>query len=355
MVLRLTEQAQKIVHIPELLYFWRMHQSSVAAGVGAKPYAVQAAQKAIAAQLERLDLPGEVELAPGHESAYHVKYAIKGSPKVSIIIPNKDEAATLKTCITSILEKSTWTNYEILVVENGSEEAEILTYYEEIKGHPRIRLLYWDQGFNYSAINNFAAQQATGEYLLLLNNDTEVITPSWIEEMLMFAQRPDVGAVGAKLYYPDDTLQHGGLVLGVLGVAGHSQLGAPRSALGYMGNLVYARNVGGVTGACMMLRKEVYFAVGGLNEKFSVAFNDVDLCMRLYKEGYRIVFTPFAELYHYESKSRGADTAPERQQRFQSEVHRFKHLWAPELAAGDPYFNKNLSLDTTAICFVRPL
>ncbi len=355
MVLRMTEKAEKIVHIPEILYFWRSHQNSVASSASAKPYAIDAAQRAIAAHLARLGLAGTVEVAPGLESMYRIRYAIEGQPLVSILIPNKDEADTLTTCIQSILEKSTWQNFEILVVENGSTQHRTFTRYAQLKKDPRVRIMTWDKEFNYSAINNFAAARAKGEYLLLLNNDTEVIAPGWIEEMLMFAQRPDVGAVGAKLYYPDDTLQHAGVVIGMQGLAAHWQMGIARRNVGYMGNVNFARNVSCITAACLMMRRALYEELGGFSEQFTVAFNDVDLCMRIRQAGYLITYTPFAELYHHESKTRGPDTTPERMERHKSEVARFEHRWMPELAAGDPYYNKNLAQDTTDLAFVKPL
>ena len=203
----------------------------------------------------------------------------------------------------------------------------------------------WDSYFNYSAINNFGARYAEGEHLLLLNNDTEVISPDWIQEMLMYSQRSDIGAVGAKLYYPDNTIQHAGLGLGLLTLAGHFHRGFDRNHPGYMGRLIYAQNLSGVTAACLMIRKEVWNKIGGLDESFEVAFNDVDMCMRIRKEGYLIAWTPWAELYHYESKSRGLDEAPEKRRRFVSEVERFQKRWENELKAGDPYYNPNFDLN----------
>lgn len=214
--------------------------------------------------------------------------------------------------------------------------------------HGNIKVINWDGPFNYSAINNYGISQAAkGEYLLLLNNDTEVISPSWMEEMLMYAQRKDVGAVGAMLYYPDDTIQHAGTILGLLGIAGHAYCHTQKGDTGYMGKLHYAQDMSAVTGACMLLRREVWDEVGGLDEKFAVAFNDVDLCMRIREKGYLIVWTPFAELYHHESKSRGADNTPEKQERFVSEIKEFETRWATQLEAGDPYYNPNLSLESS--------
>lgn len=342
MVLRLTEQAQKIVHIPKPLYFWRSHAQSVASSVGAKPYVIQAAKKAIGDHLKRVGLDGEV-LDSIQPTIYRLKYAIKGEPLVSILIPNKDHVSDLRKCIVSIQEKSSYPNYEIIVIENNSVEEKTFQYYQILERRPNIRVVQWNGKFNYSAINNFGYTFAKGDYILLLNNDTEVISSDWIQEMLMYAQRSDVGAVGAKLYYPDGTIQHGGVVLGVGGVAAHLHCNRRREDLGYMGRLVFVQDLSAVTAACMMIPRKVWEETGGLDESFEVAFNDVDLCMRIRQKGYLIVFTPYAELYHYESKSRGYEDTPEKRARFVGEVERFQARWAKELEAGDPYYNPNFS------------
>lgn len=344
MVLRLTEQAQKIVHIPKPLYFWRSHAQSVASSVGAKPYVIQAAKKAIGDHLDRMGLKGEV-LDSVVPSMYRLKYEINGRPLVSILIPNKDHVSDLRKCIVSIQEKSSYPNYEIIVIENNSVEEKTFQYYQILERKPNIRVVQWNGKFNYSAINNFGYTFAKGDYILLLNNDTEVISSDWIQEMLMYAQRSDVGAVGAKLYYPDGTIQHGGVVLGVGGVAAHLHCNRPKEDVGYMGRLIYAQDLTAVTAACMMIPRKVWEQTKGLDESFEVAFNDVDFCMRIRQLGYLIVFTPFAELYHYESKSRKADDTPEKRARFVGEVERFQARWAKELEAGDPYYNPNFSLD----------
>ena len=342
MVLRLTEQAQKIVHIPKPLYFWRSHAQSVASSVGAKPYVIQAAKKAIGDHLDRMGLKGEV-LDSVVPSMYRLKYEINGRPLVSILIPNKDHVSDLRKCIVSIQEKSSYPNYEIIVIENNSVEEKTFQYYQILERKPNIRVVQWNGKFNYSAINNFGYTFAKGDYILLLNNDTEVISSDWIQEMLMYAQRSDVGAVGAKLYYPDGTIQHGGVVLGVGGVAAHLHGNRPKEDVGYMGRLIYAQDLTAVTAACMMIPRKVWEQTKGLDESFEVAFNDVDFCMRIRQLGYLIVFTPFAELYHYESKSRKADDTPEKRARFVGEVERFQARWAKELEAGDPYYNPNFS------------
>lgn len=345
MVLRLTEHAKKIVHIPKILYYWRAHAGSVADSVGAKPYVIQAAHRAVEDHLKRVGLKGEV-LDSVVPSMYRIRYEIQGEPLVSILIPNYEHKKVLTTCLESIYTKTTWKNFEVIIIENNSRSDEVFNYYKEIEARwENLRVITWDSYFNYSAINNFGATYAKGEYLLLLNNDTEIITPDWIQEMLMYAQREDVGAVGAKLYYPDDTVQHAGIGLGLLTLAGHFHRGFDRRHPGYMGRLIYAQNLTAVTAACVMLRRSVWDDVDGLDESFEVAFNDVDLCMRLREKGYLNVFTPFAELYHYESKSRGLEDTPEKRERFEGEIRRFHKRWAKELAAGDPYYNPNFSLD----------
>ena len=253
----------------------------------------------------------------------------------------------LRRCISSIVEKSTWENYEIIVVENNSETKEIFSYYDELQNNPQIRVVTFEGKFNYSKINNFGVSLATGDYVLLLNNDTQVITINWMEELLMYAQRPDVGAVGGKLYYGDKTIQHAGIVIG-LGAhrtAGHTHYRIPEANVGYMGRLCYAQDVTAVTGACMMVSKALYEELGGLDESFTVALNDVDFCLRVREKGFLNIFTPFAELYHYESKSRGSDKKDERALRYQQESDRFRVKWADALAKGDPYYNPNFSLD----------
>lgn len=351
MVLRLTEKAKNIVHIPKILYYWRSHPQSVAAGIGAKPYVIEAAKKAISDHMERVGLKGEV-LDSVVPSMYRLKYQIDGEPLVSILIPNYEHKAELKTCLESIYSQSTYRNFEVIVIENNSKSQEIFDYYEEIqKKWANLKVVTWDGHFNFSAINNYGAQFASGSHLLLLNNDTEVISPGWIQEMLMYSQRNDVGAVGAKLYYPDDTIQHAGLGIGLLTLAGHLHRNFDRWHTGYMGRLVYAQNLSGVTAACVMVSRDVWDQIGGLDETFEVAFNDVDLCMRIRKAGYLIIWTPFAELYHYESKSRGTDEAPEARARFVGEVQRFQARWAKELAAGDPYYNPNLTLEKEDFSF----
>jgi len=348
MILRLTDNARCIVHVPKMLYYWRSHAGSVANNISAKPYAIESARNAVADHLRKHGYSHfTITSTRAFETIFKISYEIIGEPKVSIVIPNKDHVEDLQRCIKSIIEKSTWENYEIVIVENNSTTKEIFAYYEELKNNPRIKIVTYEGEFNYSKINNFGVSHTTGDYVLLLNNDTQVITINWMEELLMYAQRPDIGAVGGKLYYADKTIQHAGVVIG-LGAhrtAGHVHHKQKRENLGYMGRLCYAQNMTAVTGACLMVKKSCYEEVGGLEESFAVSLNDVDFCLKLRKAGYLNIFTPFAELYHYESISRGLDDSGEKAQRYQEESDRFRAKWAKELEAGDPYFNPNFTLD----------
>lgn len=387
MILRLTDNAKKIVHIPRLMYYWRCHAGSVASGIDAKPYAIEAAKGAVAEHLRKHGYDHfRITSTRAFETIFRIRYEILGNPKITIVIANKDHAEDLQRCVTSILEKSTYDNYEIIIVENNSITEEIKEYYSKLLGYSyeeaalalagetrrqreteestaseqmtpdggvlrsedgKISIVIYKGDFNYSAVNNLGEAYATGEYILLLNNDTEVITVNWMEELLMYAQRKDVGAVGAKLYYGDKTIQHAGVVIG-LGAhrtAGHSHYKQHRENLGYMGRLCYAQNVSAVTGACLMVKKSLYDEVGGLEEGFAVSLNDVDFCMKLRKKKLWNVFTPFAELYHYESISRGLDDSGEKAERYNKESAKFREKWREELEQGDPFYNPNFSLD----------
>ncbi len=317
MILRLTDKARKIVHVPKLLYYWRSHAGSTAGNIAAKTYAIDAAKGAVADHLRRHGFVNfKITSTRAFETIFKITYEIQGDPLVSIVIANRDHAQDLKRCLTSIFEKSTYENYEIIIVENGSTEEETKRYYKEVTSGPykdRVSVVEYKyaegEAFNYSRINNFGVSKARGEYILLLNNDTEVISLNWIEELLMYAQRDDVACVGGKLYYPDKTIQHAGIVIG-LGAhrtAGHVHYRQRRENLGYMGRLCYAQNMSAVTGACLMVKKHIYDELGGLDETFEVSLNDVDFCLRCRQKNYLNVFTPFAELYHYESLSRGSD------------------------------------------------
>ncbi len=348
MILRLTDAAQNVVHVPKLLYYWRCHATSVASNIEAKPYAIEAARGAVAENLRSHGFKNfQITSTRAFETIFKIRYQIIGSPRISIVILNKDHVMDLKRCISSIEEKSTYDNYEIVVVENNSETKEIKDYYELLKDDPRVKVVTYTGSFNYSAINNFGVKETTGEYILLLNNDTQVITVNWMEEMLMYAQREDVGAVGAKLYYGDKTIQHAGVVIG-LGAhrtAGHTHYKQHRENLGYMGRLCYAQDVTAVTGACLLVKKSLFEKVGGLDESFSISLNDVDFCLKLRKLGLLNVFTPFAELYHFESISRGLDDQGEKAERYNRESAHFRDKWKKELQQGDPYYNPNFSLD----------
>ena len=342
-IFRCTQAAGKIHHIPEILYHWRTHQSSTADNPESKLYAFEAGKRAIEENLRQNGLIGEVSHTKDY-GFYRVKYPVQGEPLVSIIIPNKDAKEDLEKCIQSILEKSSYTNYEILIVENNSTGEEIFSYYKELSENSRIRLLRWKREFNYSAINNYGAKKAKGDYLLFLNNDTEVISPDWIEEMLGFCQRPDTGIVGARLYFGNNTVQHAGTVIGIGGIAGHMFTDMPRERSGYMHKAAIIQDLSAVTAACMMVKRQVFDEVQGFEEQLSVAFNDVDFCLRVREKQYLVVYDPYVELYHYESKSRGAEDSKEKVRRFQSEIEFMRCRWETLLKKGDPYYNKNLSL-----------
>ncbi|MCD8196959.1 MAG: glycosyltransferase family 2 protein [Lachnospiraceae bacterium] len=347
MILRLTEEARSVQHIPKILYYWRSHPNSVAADIGAKTYAIDAAKRAVHDHMrDYYGIEVKVESTRAFPTIFQIKYLITGTPLISILIPNKDHETDLRRCISSIAERSTWKNYEIIVIENNSTEQSIFDYYEELKADARMRVVTYEGEFNYSKINNFGAGFAKGEYLLFLNNDTEAITPDWMEQMLMYAQRADVGAVGAKLYYADNTIQHAGVVIG-LGAhrsAGHTHYKMPREHLGYMGRLCYAQDVTAVTAACLLVSRRIYDEVGGLDESFTISLNDVDFCLKIREKGYLNIFTPFAELYHYESKTRGLEEG-EKLRRYEKECEHFREKWKAALEAGDPYYNPNFSLD----------
>lgn len=349
MILRLTTNASKVVHVPKLLYYWRSHKGSVASDISAKTYAIEAARGAVADHLKTQGFEHfRIESTRAFETIFRIRYELTETPKVSIVIPNKDHLADLKRCVDSILDKSTYENYEIIIVENNSETEEIKEYYAEIEKHPKVKVVTYEGEFNYSKINNYGASFADGEYILLLNNDTQVITVNWLEEMLMYAQRKDVGVVGAKLYYEDMTIQHAGIVLG-LGAhrsAGHVHYKVNKENVGYMGRLCYAQDMSAVTGACMMVRRSLFEELSGLDEKYAVALNDVDFCLRVRAKGLLVVFTPFAELYHFESKSRGSDTEEQKKAaRYNEECAMFKEQYQEILQKGDPYYNPNFSLN----------
>ena len=358
MILRLTDNAKRVVHVRKLLYYWRSHAGSVASGIGAKPYAIAAAKGAIADHLKKHGMKHfQITSTRACETIFRIRYQILGNPKISIVISNKDHAQDLHRCVNSIVEKSTYSNYEIIIVENNSTTEEIKELYKQLtESYDFIKVVTFEGKFNYSAVNNLGVSHITGDYVLLLNNDTEVITANWMEELLMYAQRVDVGAVGAKLLYPDKTIQHAGVVIG-LGAhrtAGHSHYKVPQQNLGYMGRLCYAQNMSAVTGACLMVKKSLYEQVGGLEEMFEISLNDVDFCLKLRKAGYLNVWTPFAQLYHHESISRGLDDQGEKAKRYNRESEMFRDKWKEILEQGDPYYNPNFSLDRSDFALNKP-
>ena len=334
----------EVVHIPKILYHWRATKDSAAFDSRQKNYAIVNAEKALADFLETQGIRGSIEEVPG-TTWHRVRYALPDDPPlVSLIIPTHNQHKVLRVCIDSIINKTTYPNYEILVVDNNSNEPESLAYFQELEDTGRARVIRYPFPFNYSAINNFAVGQAKGTVVTLVNNDIEVITPDWLTEMVSLALRPGTGCVGAKLYYPNDTIQHAGIVLGIGGVAGHSHKYFERSATGYFGRLKLVQNVSAVTGACLMVRKDIYNEVGGLDEvNLKVAFNDVDFCLKVMEAGYSNAFTPFAELYHHESLSRGTEDNPEKRARFEGEVLHMLGRWGPILSH-DPHYSPHLTL-----------
>ena len=342
-IFRCVENSKEIVRIPKILYHWRTHRQSTADNPASKLYAFEAGKRAIEAHLKRAGEAAEVFHTKDY-GFYRVKYQVEGTPLVSIVIPNKDEISTLKKCLESVWEISTYKNIEILIVENNSEKQETFEYYKKIDGKRNVRVLYWKEAFNYSKINNFGISHAKGEYIICLNNDMEVIAPDWIEELLGHCQRAEVGIAGARLYYPDNTIQHAGVVIGMGGVAGSMFVGMDRRRTGYLHKAGIQQDLSAVTAACMMVKKNVFQEVHGFEEKLAVAFNDVDFCLKVREKGYLVVYDPYAELYHYESKTRGAEDTKEKVKRFQGEIQYMKEKWMTLLKKGDPYYNPNLSL-----------
>lgn len=342
LILRCTEIGKKTGHIPKVLYHWRVHSHSTADNPLSKTYAYEAGKRALEAHLRRTGIQGNVSQLP-HFGFYRVAYELQGEPLISILIPNKDQPGTLRRCIDSI-QRSTYQNYEIIIIENNSTDPEIFAYYQELSGSQKVKIVVWDSGFNYSAINNFGAAHAQGDYLVLLNNDVELITPNWMEEMLGNCQRQEVGIVGARLYYPDQTVQHAGIVVGIDGIAANMFPGLRRGQEGYFHKAALQLNYSAVTAACMMVSKEVFEQLQGLEEDLAVAFNDVDFCLRAGQAGYLVVYDPFVEAYHYESKSRGKEDTKEKIQRFGEEIEFIRTRWKDILQKGDPYYNPNFSL-----------
>lgn len=344
LTLRLSEKAEKICHIPKVLYFWRGHSGSTANDMSTKQYAFEAGRRAVSAHLERVGLKGRVSIQK-YNGSYRTEYEIQGSPKVSVIIPNKDHIEDLSRCVNSIFSKGGWDNTEIIIVENNSQNPETFRYYKELEAeHSGVKVVYYKGDFNFSAVCNFGVMYATGEHILLLNNDTEMLSEGFIKEMLSYSQRADVGAVGAKLYYPDDTTQHGGVIIGINGSAGHSHKGLSRYTTGDMYRLVTAQNYMAVTGACLMTKKSLYNKYPLDEENFAVAYNDIDYCLRLWEAGYLNVFTPYSEAYHYESKSRGLDETDKPNPRYEREKANFRAKWGKYFNWNDPYYNPHFTI-----------
>jgi len=333
----------QIHHIARVLYHWRAHQESTARSADAKPYAMVAGERALNEHFAKRKMNARAELI-GH--GYRIHYALPCDASLaSVVILTKDGLNLLQRCVGSILEKTTYPNYEVLIIDNGSDDPSTLCYLEEIQAIEAVKVLHDDRAFNFSALNNVAAKEARGKFLALLNNDVEVISSGWLSEMVSIASQPGVGAVGARLWYPNETLQHGGVILGIGGVAGHSHKHLPRQNPGYWGRASLAQSFSAVTAACMVIRKEIYEKVGGLDElNLPVALNDVDFCLRVREAGYRNVWTPFAELYHHESATRGYENTAAKQARFAGERRYMKERWG-DLLLHDPAYSPNLTLD----------
>lgn len=344
-IFRCVEEAAKICHIPKVLYHWRCHQDSTASNPESKLYAFEAGARAIGEHLVRCGIEAERVEKGVTYGICHVTYTITGNPLISVIIPNKDHHKDLDLCIRSICEKASYKNVEFIVVENNSVCRETFDYYDElVKSRPNVKVVRWEKEFNYSAINNYGVSFAKGEYLLFLNNDTEPIAANFLEELLGLCQREDVGAVGARLLYEDDTIQHAGVVVGFGGIAGHTFIGLHKAENSYFHRAMCVQDYSAVTAACMMSKKKLFEAVGGFSEDLAVAFNDIDYCMKLRSAGKLVVYNPYALLYHYESKSRGLEDTPEKIARFNREIKIFSEKWPEILKEGDPYYNPNLTL-----------
>lgn len=367
-VLRATENTKEIIHISKILYHWRVHRDSTANVADAKPYAYEAGRRAVAEHIKRLGRTGTAENGQDVPGIYKIKYDVIGNPKVSIVIPNKDNINLLKSCINSILKLTTYQNYEIVIIENNSEKKQTFEYYNELIKNEKIKLLNFNKNtvldkngekevknktnknnskeFNYSALINFGVKNVDGDFLLQLNNDTKLLTPDWLEILIGYAQNKEIGAIGARLYYPDKTIQHAGIIVGLSGIAGNMLVNLPYGKHAYFGREAATRNVSAVTGACLFSRRCLYEEVGYMNEdEFKVAFNDVDFCLKLLDKGYRNLYNPYIELIHYESKSRGYEDSKEKEERFKNESEKFNEKWKRYIDY-DPYYNINFSRNT---------
>ena len=367
-VLRATKKAKEVKHISKILYHWRVAQNSTAYVADTKPYAFDAGVNVIKQYLKESNKNAEVEFGQDVPGIYKIKYEVIGNPKVSIIIPNKDNVNLLKNCINSILKLTTYKNYEIIVVENNSKNNETFEYYKEIIKENNVKILNYNKNtlldsngekevefknsenekeFNYSKLINFGVKNSNGEYILQLNNDTKLLSKDWLEFLIGYAQNEEIGAIGGRLYYEDKTIQHAGIIVGLSGIAGNALVNLPYGKHAYFGRESATRNVSAVTGACLFCRRELYEKVGYMDENnFKIAFNDVDFCLKLMEKGYRNLYIPYVELIHYESKSRGYEYSKEKEERFNKESENFKEKWKDFLEKGDPYYNKNFTRKT---------
>lgn len=345
LILRATEQAKHIVHIPKILYNWRISSTSVASGAAAKPYAYEAAKRAILASIERHGIQGAKVEDSRIIGLYKVTYPVKGEPKISIIIPNKDHKKDLKRCIKSIL-KSTYKNYEIIIVENNSKEKNIFKYYKKLEKNPNIKIEKCEMSiFNYSKLNNYGASKASGEYFVFLNNDTKIITNNWLETIISNCQREEIGAIGAKLIYKNKRIQHAGVVLNLTGTAGHVNWNEKENNPGYFGRIMIQQNVSAVTGALLGVSKKIFEQVNGFDGTFPIAYNDVDFCLKIQDIGKLITYNPYIEAYHYESQSRGYEDTEEKQKRLKKEESKLKKKWKKYFDVTDKYYSPNLRTD----------
>ncbi|MBF0612788.1 MAG: glycosyltransferase family 2 protein [Magnetococcales bacterium] len=345
---------EQIVHIPRILYHWRMHPASTARSQQAKPYAYVAAQQALNDYFKRNRIAASAEFL-ADIGAFRPRYALpRPCPLVTLIIPTRNGVNQLRPCLESILKKTDYHPYDILLVDNGSDDPATLAWFAQLSTQPNLHIVRYDAPFNYSAINNFAVNLARGDLLALLNDDTEIIDKDWLTEMVSIALQPGVGAVGARLWYPNDTVQHGGVILGLGGYAAHAHRLFPKNHPGYAGRLMLMQSYSAVTAACLVVSKSAYQQVGGMDEKnLVVAYNDVDFCLRLREAGYRNVWTPFANLYHHESMSRGPENTPEKQVRFQREKEYLDQRWG-KLLAEDPAYSPNLTQDREDFSYAWP-
>ena len=347
MILRLTAEAERVIHIPKLLYYWRSHPQSVAMDIDSKGYAIAAGRRAVRDSILRSGGEAEVESSRAFPAIYRIRYKLREVPKVSILISNRKGVETLRRCISSIMSKTSYPLFEIVIADNGSRDSAMQTYYDQLGRYPIFRFCSTDAPANAARLRNCAAGCATGEYYLFLDSDTSVINPDWIEEMMSYSLREDVAAVGAKLYYPNNTVSHAGIVIGV----GKERLvdyafeNVPRNAIGYMGRLFYSQNVSAVSAACMLIKRSTFHEVGGFDEAYAEKFFDVDLCLRLRQKELLMVWTPYAELYHYDAARRNRDDVTKRVGETDADAALFATRWKDVLAAGDPYYNPNFSWD----------